>query len=347
MSESPLSAMVLAAGRGERMQPLSLTRAKPALPVLGRSMVGRVIAHLASIGIREFSVNAHHRPKSIEDEVRAAAAGASIEVFCEETLMGTAGALVAPRERLSRHPYFVLHNADTLVAADVRALANTVDADSSMVAAVLVRPGATRGYRPLRVNDGRIVGVGDGPGLAATFLGVSVLRSALLEHVPPSGPSSLFEDVLIPAMERGGAIGVVEHDGAWLEFTSPASYRTTLCRLVGSSREAGAVALPGGDAVLTIHATGTLAAGPFALVESGAQIHGACVVERGARVHSGARLLATVVLEGAVIEHGAHLVDVTVDRDVRIPAHASYREGTVARDGAGLRFHPDGGGARS
>lgn len=334
------AAMILAAGRGERMQPLSASRAKPALPVLGRSLLARVVAHLASAGVRDISINAHHRPESIENEARSVPNLRSLELFHEDVLMGTAGALVAPAARLREHETFVLHNSDTLAAAPLDTLAAALDGDSRAVGAVLVRPGAAQGYRPLRLRDGLVTGVGEGPGEPVTFLGVSVLRSSLLDGLETGGPSSLFEDLLFPALARGATLHAVPYEGSWLEFTSPASYRATLTALVAAHRDKATIDLPGGAAALDSFATGSAYAGPGARVSAAASLHGACIVERDAVVHVGARLANSVVLEGARIAPGAHLERVVVAEGVAVPANASFREGTLVAGADGLRLVP-------
>lgn len=332
------AAMILAAGRGERMQPLSASRAKPALPVLGRSLLARVVAHLASAGVRDFSINTHHRPESIESEARSVPNLRSLELFHEDVLMGTAGALVAPAARLREHATFVLHNSDTLVAAPLDALAAALDGDPRAVGAVLVRPGAALGYRPLRLLDGLVTGVGEGPGEPATFLGVSVLRTSLLDGLREGAPSSLFEDLLFPALARGATLHAVPYEGSWLEFTSPASYRATLAALVGSHRGDPAIDLPGGAVALRSFATGSAFAGPGASISNAASLHGACVVEQNAVVHAGARLANSVVLEGARIAPGAHLERVVVAEGVAVPANTTFREGTLVAGADGLRL---------
>src|SRR5260370_35635368 len=88
-----MRAMILAAGYGARLWPLTADRTKPALPVLGKPLVGYVAEYLARQGVDEAIVNLHHRP----DSVRAAPGdgatfGLRLQYFYEAAVLGTSGA---------------------------------------------------------------------------------------------------------------------------------------------------------------------------------------------------------------------------------------------------------------
>ena len=88
--------MILAAGRGQRMLPLSHRQAKPTLPVLGQPILARVLRGLAGQGVTAFSVNAHHASESIREVLRGHDHGdQDVELFVEQELMGR----VAPTSR--------------------------------------------------------------------------------------------------------------------------------------------------------------------------------------------------------------------------------------------------------
>src|SRR5436309_16006492 len=94
-----MRAMILAAGYGTRLWPLTIDRAKPALPFMGRPLVGYVAAYLARYGWRDIAVNLHHR----SDSVRAALGdgsrfGARLTYVEEPTILGTSGALDNARQ---------------------------------------------------------------------------------------------------------------------------------------------------------------------------------------------------------------------------------------------------------
>ena len=335
-----LPAMILAAGRGERMRPLTALRAKPALPVLGVPLVARILRHLARQGATDFAINAWHAPESIEAAcAHAGLAPESVAYFPEPELMGTGGALAAPAERLAAAPHFLLHNGDTLLAAPVAAL--VAAAATASLGALLVRPGPDTRYNPVRVAGGRFLGLGmahHGTETEATYLGVALLARALLDRVPRDRPSELFRDLLLPAIAEGGTLAVVPYGGPWIEFTSPGRYRAHCCSLAlaGSAALGGLV---GGDAMVT--STGTPHGARFVLAEGasvdpGAILDGGVVLEAGARIGRGASITGSVLLEGAEVAGGALLWQTVVMPGTRVPPGAAFRDGVVLADGEDL-----------
>ncbi len=333
---APLPAMILAAGRGERMRPLTAARAKPALPVLGVPLVARIVKHLAGQGVSGFAVNAWHAPDSIGAAcARAGLPAGHVELYPERELMGTGGALAAPAARLAEAPHFLLHNGDTLLAAPVAALREA--AAATTLGALLVRPGRDPRYNPVRVAGGRFLGLGaarDAGEAEATYLGVAVLARAALERVAPGRPSELFRDLLLPALAGGGTLAVVPYGGPWIEFTSPGRYRAHCgaLALAGGSEAAGVI---GGDAPVT--RTGPpegarLALAGGAVADPGAIFDGGVVLEAGARARRGASITGSVLLEGAEAAPGSLLWQTVVMPGTRVPPGAAFREGVVLAD---------------
>lgn len=317
-------AMILAAGRGERMQPLTRHRAKPSLPVLGLPLVTRIARHLAQSGIDRFAVNAHHHPASIEAALRQGVGpGATVELFVErEQLMGSGGSLAQPRRFLAQAEWFVLHNGDTLLTAPIEQLRQAAT-QPGCAGALLARPGRTPGLEgAIAVVDGMFVDrVRGAAALDActvplfTYLGVALLHRSLLEFVPTDRPSDLFGDLLMPFLSHGNRLAVVEAHGPWLEFTSPQSYLDNTLRAIGS-------ALPAGEgAAICSRASVSLAA----------RFDGRVVIEADAIVEAGTFLRRSMILEGAHVSTGTVLEDVVVDRGVQVRG-GHYRRGCLVAD---------------
>jgi NDP-sugar pyrophosphorylase family protein len=317
-----LHALVLAAGRGVRMRPLSEDRAKPALPVLGTSLVGRILRELRGQGVTAAAVNAYHGAEGLASALERDAGG-GVELFREAVLMGTGGALDAPRRLLAGSDPFLLHNGDTLVHAPVARLVAAAS-EPGRLGALLVRLPAVEGYTPLAVRGGRLTGIGrdaivPGESGSATYLGVAALRRRVLDQVPEERPSELFDDVLLPMMEEdGGELAVVPYEGRWLEFTSPPSYHRMLLDLAReASRERG-LRLPGGTVEVIPRGPGWLFAAPGAEWDDAA-IAGSAVVESGARIDPGCRLEDALLLEGARVMRDCVIRRSIVGRGARVP----------------------------
>jgi NDP-sugar pyrophosphorylase family protein len=329
------------------MRPLTRLRAKPSLPVLGVSLVGRVVRQLRDQGLEVLGANAFHGAQSLAAALARDASPAP-ELFREPVLMGTGGALDAPRAQLGESEVFVVHNGDTLVDADLARLVEAAGLPGCL-GALLVRQPAVEGYTPLTVRDGRLVAVGraDPSGHTATYLGVAAFRREVLERVPEGRPSGMFEDVLLPMMaERGAQLAVVPDQGRWLEFTSPASYRDTLVQLLAEETGAdGRIRLPGGDAEVAREDQGRVFRAPG--VSCGRlRVRGGAVIEAGAQLEEDCTLEDSVVLEGAYIARAASVRRSVVDADARVSSGASLDSTVWAADApsghraAGREGHP-------
>src|ERR1700749_3413230 len=96
-----MRAMLLAAGYGTRLWPLTIDRAKPAIPFMGRPLVGYVAEYLARFGFKDIAVNLHHRPESVREALGDGGRfGVRFHYIDEPKILGTGGALDNAREFL-------------------------------------------------------------------------------------------------------------------------------------------------------------------------------------------------------------------------------------------------------
>jgi mannose-1-phosphate guanylyltransferase len=195
--------MILAAGLGTRLRPLSGLRAKPALPVLGRPVIAWLLEFLAQHGIDEVAINIHHRPRSIEDAVaRFAPPGLSILYSREDRPLGTGGGIAAMRDFLSPSDPAVVLAGDTLLDCDLGGLA-LAHCDSGADATLLLQPRSPENanFATVGIDDRgrvrRIAGRFDlgGETTSGVFVGLRFLSPALFEMLPDVAPGSTFEDL--------------------------------------------------------------------------------------------------------------------------------------------------------
>lgn len=118
----PPKAVILAAGRGERLRPLTAGIPKPMLPIGGQPLLEHLLALLVEAGVGEVAINLHHRPEAIRSYLgNGSQFGLRVVYSQEEILLGTAGALGRLRSFLDR-TFFVLYG-DVLSNLDLRRLA--------------------------------------------------------------------------------------------------------------------------------------------------------------------------------------------------------------------------------
>ncbi len=230
---SPPPALVLAAGLGTRLRPLTFCRAKAAVPVAGTPLICRQLRALAQAGICDMVVNLHHRPQTIAAVVGdGSALDCRVRYSWERTVLGSAG---GPRHALPLlGDRFFIVNADTLCTVDFRALLDRHRATGALVTlAVTVHPAPHRYGSVLADSDGRITGFA--PAGAATgsdvpwhFVGVQIVEAsvfhALEDEVPAASIGGLY-DALIAG---GHPMAVHAVSGPFHDIGTPADYAATV-----------------------------------------------------------------------------------------------------------------------
>lgn len=284
--------MVLAAGQGRRMRPLTLLRAKPVLPVLNRPLVEWTMSRLARAGVRDVVVNLHHLPETVTSVLGSGRRfGLSIRYSLEKTILGTGGGPRAVRALFGREP-FLLVNGDVLFDFDLRRLVARHRASGARATLALRQNPVPYAYSPV-VTDarGRILSVAGRPpgarGVVSMFASVHVLDPALLDRLP-EGSSDSVQDLYMPLLAEGAHLQGVRMRGAWYDLGRPALYRDAQLRLLPGR---------GRDRVLVDRSA-----------RVGARVHlRRSVVGASARVGSDARVERSVLWEGAVVEAGARV----------------------------------------
>jgi NDP-sugar pyrophosphorylase family protein len=286
--------MLLAAGRGERMQPLTRLRAKPALPILDEPLIARLIRQLAAQGVSSVVVNAHAHQESLQSAVR----GAPIPVRFspEPALLGSGGGIRAARSLLRGEGRFVVLNADMCLDLDLAGLLEAHERGRSLATLGLrddprKRRFGTIGYDAsgsvCRITD--LVSARAEKG-SALFIGAQVLEQAIFEHMPKHPVFSVFEDLYAPMLERGERIGtwLQPPSAAWWPVGSPAELLEANLEALGRlARVEPGVVREGESARIEGDVTGPAWIGAGAYVADGARVGPWTVVGAGAEVPAG------------------------------------------------------------
>ena len=289
--------MLLAAGRGVRMAPLSEVVAKPALEVLGEPLLASGWRLLVSAGCRPIVVNLHSHVHQVTTAARQAAGEDDRLLFsCESDLMGGAGGVEAVERHFSDGPVLVA-NADTWARLDLRWL-RRVNTGDTIHLALLPHPDASRWRSVVLDEAGRVAtilepGISD-PRPRYLFTGVQRLGAAVRRILPP-GPSE-WAEVWQSLQAKGLLLGTVVQ-GEWREAGDPEAYRRLVVDLLPpqGSWVHGTASISRG--VLLEHS----AVGAGCAVERGAELTDV-VVTAGARIGQGCRLSACVVAGSFTLE---------------------------------------------
>ncbi|MES2444639.1 MAG: nucleotidyltransferase family protein [Pseudomonadota bacterium] len=229
----PETAMVMAAGLGKRMRPLTATRPKPLVEVAGKPLIGHVFDHLRAAGVKRAVVNVHYLADAMEAYLRARVKDLEVVVSNErKQLMETGGGIVQARDLLGDKPFLCVNSDNLWVDGPIdaiRALAAQWD-DAKMDALLLVVPLARAnghgGKGDFRVDPRGRITERRKPGRLAPFVytGVQILSPRVIADWP-EGPFStnLFWN---RAIEAGRAWAVV-HQGLWFDVGTPGAIGMT------------------------------------------------------------------------------------------------------------------------
>lgn len=228
MIAPPRRAMVLAAGKGVRMRPITEKTPKPLVKVCDRALVDYALGALLAAGVDEAVVNAHHFADAVEAFIAAyqrAHPSLRLHLSREDELLETGGGVVRARAKLGDAPFYVL-NSDVIVrdgpTSALMRLAQAFD-PARMDALLLVQPVARAvgydGKGDYRLSaDGRLDSRGDAASAPYVFTGAQILVPRLLDGAP-EGAFSLKR--LYDRAEAERRLFGLVHDGAWLHVGTP------------------------------------------------------------------------------------------------------------------------------
>lgn len=229
----PDTAMVMAAGLGKRMRPLTALRPKPLIQVAGKPLIDHVFDRLRSAGVKRAVVNVHYLADALEAHVTNRVKDIEVVVSDERArLMETGGGLVQARQLLGDDPFLCVNSDNLWVDGPIDAIRQLAAAwddermDALLLLVPLARANSHRGQGDFHVDPfGKITGRRK-PGRMAPFVftGVQILSPRVIRDWP-EGPFStnLFWE---RAIDAGRAFGLM-HQGLWFDVGSPPAIRAT------------------------------------------------------------------------------------------------------------------------
>lgn len=281
-----LNAFVPAAGRGERLRPITDYIPKPLLPVRGCPLLSRALERVSALPVERIGVNLHHKAEALAAWLQASPCGDAVTVFLEKELLGTGGALKNAASLLRTGP-FLVHNGDILTDLDLAALVAAHETSGHIATLALHDCPA---HNKVHVDEaGRVLGVGDaiwrrGAARIRAYTGVAVYEPEFLDFLPEG--ESHAPDVWGVAIRAGRTVGSVDVTGClWHDIGTPAFYAAAV---VDALRRDGE----------WIHVGARVSGTP-------AELDGYVVLEDGCRVGAGARLRNVIALPSAHLAEGA------------------------------------------
>jgi len=304
-------ALVLTAGLGTRLHPLSLVRAKAALPVAGEVLIGRILRRLRQFGIERVVLNLHHLADTITREIGDGSSfGLQVRYSWESAVLGSAGGTARAIPLLEADRFLVI-NGDTLADVDLEDLAARHVASDALVSLAVVdgdpnyggvmadAEGGVRGFIRGTSGPGTPGTLGTSGTLAAFhFVGAQAVNASAFSGVDPNQPLETVKHLyprLIAA--RPGCVRAYRTDAEFLDIGTPVGY---------------------------LHTASHLAMREGKPLDRGER----CAVSPDARVER------TILWNDVTIESGASLVECVVADGVTVPAGAHFqRQSLVNQEG--------------
>lgn len=313
-----MKGMILAAGLGTRLRPLSLELPKPVVPVLGRPLCTYNIEFLRRSGVREFLLNLHTKPKLIQQRVTGWAGGKiPVRYSLEPLILGTGGGIRNAADFL-RGETFVAMNGDTVLRFPF-ASALAFHRDHRALATLVLLPDPWRRYTPVWTDgEGRITGFGDeaGDGIRSGFYtGCQIAEPELLSRIPAKGASCIIRETYTPLIREKAPVFGYHTTGTFLEFGSPADYLRGTLELLreGPGRKTDRSVTAGSVAIVPpVHIA------PGARIGSGARIGPDAVLEEGSTVGERASVSRAILWPRASVASGETLDGAIVTPRTRI-----------------------------
>ncbi|RLB40731.1 MAG: hypothetical protein DRH12_09625 [Deltaproteobacteria bacterium] len=289
-----MKAMILAAGYGTRLEPLTLKRPKALMPVANIPVVDRVIAYLKRNGVREIIVNAHHLHHQVTSHLAGRTHfGLPIHVEVEDEILGTGGGIKNVEEFWDCEPFLVI-NADILTDIDLRkpverhrqsgAMATLVIHDYPLFNLVRIN---SEGHVEAFLSETQ-------PGLLA-FTGIHILSRSVLDYIPPNTFYSIIDAYRDIIHDKEIVASYMASGHYWRDIGTIDSYVQANIDMIGTEEiliAQGAVAHPA------------------------SHLGGWCVVGHGCSIGEGSLVENSILWDGAKIGKEATVVNSIVTQDV-------------------------------
>ncbi len=315
-----MKALILAAGLGERLRPLTNEIPKPLIPVLNRPLIAYNLSLLQRHGIREVAVNLHYLGKMIRDSLGDGSRfGMKIHYSEEPTLLGTGGAIKKLRSFFGAEPFFVI-NADILIDIDLKDLLLFHRSRKAFATMVLrPNPNPVR-YGTIETDDtGQIreflgkVRTGRTNLHPWMFTGVHLFDPAVLKALPEKQRFCINHDVYAHWIRSGKACYGYAYKGYWEDLGMPADYlraNLDLARRAGESE----MIQPEAETSEGVILNPPCQIGPGTEIAKDAVIGPDVVIGKDCRIGEGTAITESVLWDGAALPPGTTIKRAIVTR---------------------------------
>jgi NDP-sugar pyrophosphorylase family protein len=317
-----MKAMVLAAGEGTRLRPLTLALPKPMIPIANTPLLVRTLRLLAQQGFTEIALNLYHRPEAIRQALgNGESLGVHLHYSDETTLMGTAGG-VKRMEPFLDETFLILYG-DNLYHADFAPLIAFHRRRKAIATiATFTAPNPSACGLVITESDGRVTRFQEKPPADEVFTdqanaGVYILEPEIFYYIPANTVYDFGKDVF-PALlaDNPNAMYALPLNGYLQDTGTLSAYRQANNDLIEGKA---------GPAEPAIH--------PTALIAEDAVLQGKNMIGAGCRVGRRAVLRDTILWDNVTIGDGAEVTNAILGQGVTVGAGAEIEFGSILASG--------------
>ncbi|MFW5917263.1 MAG: sugar phosphate nucleotidyltransferase [Halorubrum sp.] len=328
MSDDSVTAVILAAGEGRRLEPLTNRRPKPMVPVANRPLLEHVVEAVAAAGVDRIALVVGYRQERIRNHFGDGDDwGVTIEYVEQSTQLGT-GHAVLQAEPVVDGPFVVL-NGDRIVDPGVVSRVRDRARDGAHPAMAVTTAAHPRTYGVVRLDGDRVTGIDEKPeGPVATNrinAGVYAFSPAVFDAIREThAPGELAITATLNELASAGDLTAVRYDGRWLDVSNLWDLLTVNAALIGESGRTAATDPAVGESATVaddVALAGNVRVGPNVTIGGSTAIGSNATIEASAVVEN------AVVFPDAVIGPGAVVRDAVVAGNARIGPNATVAGG--------------------
>jgi len=303
-----MEAMILAAGEGTRLLPLTRQKPKPLFPILAKPLLQLTFDYLSQFDLRRVILNTHHLKAQIDDFLQREKRTRSFEINTsfEPTILGTGGGIGRTRTFWSESPFLII-NGDIVTDIDLskafqfhrnhRGPVTLILHDHKEFNQIAVDPGG-------RIRDFRLA---KGKGLA--FTGIHILDRTIFEHLPSSGAYDIIP-VYQEMIRKGIPLwAYVSEDHYWRDIGTPKSYLKIHEELLTDPALLPFFRRKGSEGQFIHPETG---------LEKGVDLSGWVCVQKGCRLREGCRIHNAVLWEDVEVASGLTISEAIIGKGVSV-----------------------------
>ena len=323
-----MKAMILAAGFGTRLKPLTNDLPKPMFPVLNHPILEHAINFLSSQGIKEIAINLHHQPEKIIDyfgdgkDFRV-----KLQYSKEENILGTAGG-IKKLELFLKDETFLVINSDVLADVNLNDVLKFHREKKSKLTLVVRKDSNAEKYDSIqRVEEGRIVHFlghsikNSAPTTRVMFTGIQIMEPDIFSRIPENKFCGTTEDVFPGMINEGLPVYGYLHKGYWIDMGTRETYiqaqkdamdGKVVLKNSSSRNPEGPLVVPPVHIGKNCEISQGAQVGPYAVLGDGCRIRPGAVVENsilwpGSTIGNDSTIKNCIISQGTCVDSGKSL----------------------------------------